>query len=87
MKIEDPVPMNTLHEGEAANVLRILPNARLHARLIDLGLIEGTSVECVRKSPAGDPVAYRIRGAVIALRGEDSSQILVQRRKEGSPWV
>lgn len=31
-----------------------------------------------QKSPAGDPVAYLIRGAVIAIRSEDSSQIVVE---------
>ena len=41
-------------------------------------LIKGTKVECVQKSPAGDPIAYLIRGAVIALRSEDSSQIYVE---------
>ena len=30
------------------------------------------------KDAAGDPVAYLIRGAVIALRSEDSSQVVVQ---------
>ena len=49
----------------------------MRRRLQDIGLIEGTEVECVQKSPAGDPVAYRIRGALIALRSEDSSNILV----------
>ncbi|MFY9541538.1 MAG: FeoA family protein, partial [Dethiobacteria bacterium] len=29
------------------------------------------------KSPAGDPTAYLIRGAVIALRAQDASQILI----------
>lgn len=49
----------------------------MRRRLLDMGLIEGTRISCLQKSPAGDPVAYLIRGAVIALRSEDSSQILV----------
>lgn len=43
----------------------------------DIGLIEGTPVECLQKSPSGDPVAYLIRGAVIALRREDSGRVMV----------
>ena len=46
-------------------------------RFQEIGLIEGTQVECLQKSPAGDPVAYLIRGAVIALRAEDSATVLV----------
>ena len=47
-------------------------------RLLDLGLVPSTVVEAIRKSPAGDPVAYKIRGAVIALRSEESRHITVR---------
>jgi ferrous iron transport protein A len=50
----------------------------MRRRLLDMGLIEGTRVECLQKSPAGDPVAYFVRGAVIALRSEDSAGIWVE---------
>ena len=66
-----------LQVGERARVASLLSRGRMRRRLQDIGLIEGTEVECVQKSPAGDPVAYRIRGALIALRSEDSSNILV----------
>jgi len=36
-------------------------------------------VEALQKSPSGDPTAYFIRGAVIALRSEDAGKILVER--------
>ena len=63
-------PLNCIPEGQTVRVSR---------RLLDIGLIEGTDVACLQKSPAGDPVAYMIRGAVIALRAEDSANILVDR--------
>ena len=66
-----------LQVGERARVASLLSRVSMRRRLQDIGLIEGTEVECVQKSPAGDPVAYRIRGALIALRSEDSSNILV----------
>ena len=66
-----------LQVGERAHVASLLSRGSMRRRLQDIGLIEGTEVECVQKSPAGDPVAYRIRGALIALRSEDSSNILV----------
>lgn len=46
-------------------------------RLLDLGLVPGTKVEAVRRSPTGDPIAYNVRGALIALRQEDSRKIIV----------
>ncbi|WP_050697511.1 MULTISPECIES: FeoA family protein [Eubacteriales] len=69
--------LTSLKEGERARVSTLLSNGSMRRRLQDIGLIEGTEVECVQKSPAGDPVAYMIRGALIALRSEDSANVLV----------
>lgn len=46
-------------------------------RLLDLGLVPGTRVEAVRRSPANDPIAFNVRGAMIALRGNDGRRIMV----------
>ncbi len=70
--------LTDLQEGDTAQVLTILPTSTIRRRLQDIGLVEGTTVKCLHKSPAGDPVAFYIRGAVIALRGEDAVHILVQ---------
>lgn len=67
----------TLEVGETATVYCLLLSGNMRRRLQDMGLIEGTKVECLLKSPSGNPTAYLIRGAVIALRQEDSSSILV----------
>ena len=67
-----------LHEGQTARVVHISENASMRRRLQDIGLIEGTKVRCIRKSPAGDPVAYGIRGAVIALRAEQACDVTVE---------
>ncbi len=66
-----------MREGSSATVRRLLGEGSMRRRLQDIGLIEGTSVLCLQKSPSGDPIAYLIRGAVIALREEDSSKIIV----------
>ncbi len=70
-------PLTSLQRGQIARVNALTLQGSMRRRLQDIGLIEGTQVECVQKSPAGDPVAYLIRGAVIALRAEDSSGVLV----------
>ena len=70
-------PLSQLPVGQTATVLKILPSGTMRRRLQDLGIIPGTKIECVLKSPAGDPVAYRIRGALIALRKKDSETILM----------
>lgn len=50
----------------------------LRRRLLDLGLIKGTNVKTVLISPMGNPIAYEIRGATIALRKEDSRFINIK---------
>lgn len=70
--------MDRLPEGSAARVTELLTTGSMRRRLQDIGLIEGTRIECLIRSPAGDPAAYLIRGAVIALRAEDSSRVRVE---------
>ncbi|MCL2054294.1 MAG: ferrous iron transport protein A [Oscillospiraceae bacterium] len=70
--------LNALSEGREAKVKRLLNDKSMRCRLCDLGLIEGSSVLCLQRSLRGGPSAYLIRGAVIALRKEDSSKILVE---------
>lgn len=64
--------------GRKAQVIKVGTEGLIRNRLLDLGLVPSTIVEAIRKSPAGDPIAYRIRGAVIALRSEESRQIQVR---------
>ena len=73
----EAVRLSIVPEGKTVKVRELLTTGSMRRRLLDMGLIEGTRVSCLQKSPAGDPVAYLIRGAVVALRSEDSSQILV----------
>ena len=62
---------------QRGTVSQLLSDTSMRRRLQDIGLIEGTKVECIQKSPSGDPIAFLIRGAVIALRTEDSSSVLM----------
>ena len=50
-------------------------------RLLDLGFVPGAHVGVEFRSPGGEPTAYRIRAALIALRAEDSEQIFVVDRR------
>ena len=66
-----------LVQGNTAIISELSSNGTIRRRLQDIGFIPGTKVVCIQSSPLGDPVAYLIRGAVIALRHEDASCILV----------
>lgn len=75
---ENLIPLNLLPVGSFGKVKKLITNGKTRRRMLDLGLILDTKVEALRKSPFGDPTAYQIRGAVIALRSEEASKILVE---------
>lgn len=82
MKFEKPVegkfkPLSHLKVGEKGKILGISKSLRgqQRRRLMDLGIVPGTEVEAEMVSVSGDPVAYRIRGASIALRKNQTDKI------------
>ncbi len=64
--------------GQKCRIDEILIYDSLRRRLIDIGLTPESVVECVEKSPLGDPKAFLIKGAVIALRKEICEKITVR---------
>ncbi len=64
--------------GSKAIVAKIQDSAN-RRRFLDLGLTEGTVVVPLYKSPSQNPVAYKIRGATVALRNEDAAGIIVKK--------
>lgn len=70
--------LNELNPGQTAVVLELNTKGTIRRRLLDIGLVKDTRVECVGRSPAGDPTAFLIRGAVIAIRSEDLKDIVVR---------
>ena len=66
-----------LNVGQNCKILKIFVDDSLKRRLIDIGLTPESEVCCVGQSPLGDPKAYLIQGAVIALRREICENIIV----------
>lgn len=72
-------PLTNLEPGQEAQVVALSPRIRgaERRRLMDLGLLPGTTIEVEINSAGGDPIAYRVRGAVIALRKSQAKLISV----------
>lgn len=72
-------PLTSLKAGELAEVKAISQRIRgaERRRLMDLGILPGTPIEVEMHSPSGDPTAYRVRGAVIALRANQAENIRI----------
>lgn len=71
-------PLCDMKTGTYARVVHLNTKGHLRRRFMDIGLVEGTPVGCIRKSPFGDPKAYLVRGAVFAIRKEDASEVFVE---------
>ena len=74
----DELTLDRICVGCKAEVVRLRTHGSMRRRLLDIGLTEGAVAECVGRSPSGDPSAYLIRGAVIAIRAEDCRGIVVR---------
>ncbi|MEW5873884.1 MAG: FeoA family protein [Candidatus Zixiibacteriota bacterium] len=66
--------------GQTVSVVGLTAEGLVRRRLLDLGFTPGARVDVLHRSPMGDPVAYRVRGATIALRGVDANQVLVREK-------
>lgn len=73
--------LNNIPIGNYVIINDLLSTGILRERMLALGLTKGTEIEVIRKGPSGDPTVYNIRGAMIALRNEESSLILVNSTK------
>ena len=64
-----------LKPGESGVVTKLNSTGASRRRLMDLGILPGTLISAEFASPAGDPVAYQVRGSLIALRAIQAHEI------------
>lgn len=83
---DDSKRLTFLSPGESAEVIGISRACRgpERRRFMDLGILPGTRIIAEMRSPSGDPTAYNIRGALIALRREQANLIKVKRIEAAS---
>jgi len=75
--------LTALKLGESGVVLGISKNCRgmQRRRLMDLGIVPGTEITAELRSASGNPTAYIIRGAMIALRNEHAHLVHIKRKE------
>ncbi|MBX3064936.1 MAG: FeoA family protein [Anaerolineae bacterium] len=70
--------LDSLKAGETGIVTALAIQGAERHRLLDLGVLVGTHITVEMISPLGDPIAYGVRGTLIALRRSQARQIQVQ---------
>ena len=69
--------LSELTVGATCKIMSVELSGLLKRRILDLGIVPGTEVQCIRRSPSGDPIAYRVRNTTIALRSDDANFIKI----------
>ena len=73
--------LNELQINHSAIVKKVGAKSNIKKRLLDIGLVKGTKIIPILISPGKDMVAYFIKGAVIAIRKDDTEDIIVEEIK------
>ena len=63
---------------DIGTVVLITNRGPIRRRLADVGFTKGSRVQCLGRSPLGDPIAFGVKGSVIALRREDAAGIWIE---------
>ena len=66
--------------GQTAEIVSVQCDRPLSRRLMEMGLVPGTSVRVVRVAPLGDPIELRVRDYSLSVRRAEASRIAISRR-------
>jgi len=69
--------LDQLDIGEFGEIVSIIGEGAIRARLMDMGFVEGTCVEMMRRAPMGGPFEVRARGTLISLRPEEARMVVI----------
>ncbi|MEQ1566570.1 MAG: FeoA domain-containing protein [Myxococcota bacterium] len=75
--------LDQLRPEQHAKVVAVGGEGPFRRRLLELGLVPGTPVSRSGQAPLGDPLSFRLRGAVVCLRRVDAQLVEVAPDTEG----
>ncbi len=71
--------LSELKVGDRAEVTAVKAESAIRRRIMDMGLIRGTSFKVLRVAPLGDPVEIFFKGLYLAMRKNEADGILVRK--------
>lgn len=72
--------MKTLRDvqvGGRAVVVRLHGEGAVRRRIMDMGLVKGTTVAVRKVAPAGDPIELTVRGYELSIRKREAEMVEV----------
>lgn len=71
--------LDQLQPGDAATILEMNGDDETVERLMEMGLVEGTSLVLQKFAPLGDPLEIVTRGYHFSLRRHEAALIIVEK--------
>lgn len=71
--------LDELLEGQKAVIVEITGSDSLSARLLEMGLLPGETIEMIGSAPMGDPTEYMVFNYRLSLRKPEAKRVLIER--------
>lgn len=72
------IRMRNMKDNQEGVVTAVRAVGELGRRIRDMGLVPGTEIRIQGRAPLYDPVALRVKGFTLALRGREADYIEVE---------
>jgi DtxR family Mn-dependent transcriptional regulator len=76
------VPLSLLEPGEKGRVVKVGGEGPIRKKIVEMGLVPGTTIEVEKLAPLGDPVEFKVKGYHLSLRKEEAARVLIQELDE-----
>lgn len=76
------VPLSQLEPGEKGRVVKVGGQGVIRKKIVEMGLVPGTTIEVEKLAPLGDPMELKVKGYHLSLRKEEAAGILIQQLDE-----
>lgn len=76
--------LNNLNIDEEALIVDNFIKTSNKQNIINLGVTNGSKIKCLYKSPFNDPTSYEVKNVILAIREEDSKNIMILRNNHGT---
>jgi Fe2+ transport system protein FeoA len=70
--------LRSLKPGAKAKITKLSGKGAVRRRIMDMGVVPGTTVEIEKVAPLGDPIEVKVKGYHLSLRKEEAANIFVE---------
>ena len=74
--------LSDLEPGQSGVVVRISGRGATRRRIMDMGIVKGSTVKVIRRAPLGDPVEFELKDYNLSLRKREAEKIYVSLEEE-----